>query len=381
MYNILETAVDDNGYNGVYAFVLNIIENISDNYCIDLCSFEPFDQESNVKYVESFGGKIHFCVHKGNPIKKQIGCFKDLYQVVKDGHYDAVHIHSDVAYKLLLYALAAKLGGAEKILIHSHSSGIEGRHRKIKLLLQHITKDIVPFVANQFLACSKKAATWMYPETVLHGKKFFLINNGINPRKFQFNSVVRSEIKKKLGMEDNFIVGHIGRFCYPKNHSFLIDIFSEIVKKNPKARLLLIGGCVGGESYLDQAKEKVKRLNLNDKVLFMGERSDVSRLMQAMDCFLLPSHFEGLPIVGIEAQAAGLPCFFSDTITRELGITDLAYFISLKILPEEWAVEILETSKIERRDMRQKIAEAGYDIKYEIRQLEKIYQNNDPSIL
>ena len=143
---------------------------------------------------------------------------------------------------------------------------------------------------------------------------------------------------------------------------------------------MLIGDAVGDDFFLQKTKEKVKACGLGNAVRFLGLRNDVPALVQAMDCFLLPSRFEGLPIVGIEAQAAGLPCFFSDTVTHELGITELAYFISLEIPVEKWAEEILKKSNIPRRDMQKEIADAGYDIKKEIGKLEELYEGKNESI-
>lgn len=375
MIRVLEVNVDDNGYGGVYAFVLNILENIGKEFQIDLCSFEKFEKQSNIDYVESFGGKVHYCGHPGSLFTKQKGCLDNLRKLVKEEHYDVVHIHSDVSYKLVLYALAAKAGGAKKILIHSHSSGVEGKHRRTKLMLQHVAKRLILYVANQFLACSQKAAEWMYPQRILNGTRFALINNGINVEKFAFDPAVRTEMRKELGLEDNFVIGHVGRFSYQKNHSFLINIFKEVVAINPKAKLLLIGSYVGDPVYLNETKNQVKDFGLEDNVLFMGLRNDVPRLMQAMDCFLLPSRLEGLCFVGVESQAAGLPSFFSDTITKELQITDLAHFISLETSTEKWAKIILKDSKISRRDMQEAITAAGYDIKYEIRKLMQDYKS------
>ena len=136
MVKVLEVNIDDNGYGGVYAFVLNILENISKKFQINLCSFEKFEKQSNIDYVESFGGRVHYCGFSGQLWKKQWICLKKLYYLAKNGEYDVVHIHSDVSYKLFLYALMVKLATSSKILIHSHSSGVEGRHRNIKLLLQ-----------------------------------------------------------------------------------------------------------------------------------------------------------------------------------------------------------------------------------------------------
>lgn len=373
MVKILEVNVDDNGYGGVYAFVLNILENISKKFQINLCSFEKFEKQSNIDYVESFGGRVHYCGFSGQLWKKQWNCLKKLYYLAKNGEYDVVHIHSDVSYKLFLYALMVKLATSSKILIHSHSSGVEGRHRNIKLSLQKFAKPFLPFVADKFIACSQKAAKWMYPRSLIDKDQVFLINNGVNVNHFRFDLNTRSKVRKSLDLGDDFIVGHVGRFSYPKNHIFLIDIFAELVKIYPKSKLLLIGSYVGDSSFLDDAKSKVLKMGLSNKVLFLGIRNDVPQLMQAMDCFLLPSRFEGLPVVGIEAQAAGLPCFFSDTITRELGITKLAHFISLNATPDYWAQQILEKSHIGRENMSNKIKEAGFDIQNEISKLEQLY--------
>lgn len=373
MNNILEVNVDDNGYGGVYAFVLNILKNISSGYHLDLCTFEHFEQEENICDVQNHGGDIIFCGHDGNPLQKQFGCFKNLTNLVKKRQYQAVHIHADVSYKLFLYALAAKIGGAQKVLVHSHSTGVEGRYRSIKMILQSIFKLFLPLTADEFLACSKKAGKWMYFPFIRKSKKYHVINVCIDTSKYNYDPQIRESIRSQMDLKNTFIVGHIGRFSYPKNHLFLIDIFNEICKKNPESQLLLIGTYVGSTSYLDAAKEKVKKLGLDSKVKFLGVRHDIPDLLQVMDCFLLPSRFEGLPTVGIEAQAAGLPCFFSDTITRELSITKLAHFISLNESPNFWAQQIIESSKMDRENMSSIIKNAGFDIQNEISKLEYLY--------
>lgn len=373
MVKVLEVNVDDNGYGGVYAFVLNILKNISSDYHLDLCTFEHFEQEENIHDVQNHGGGIIFCGHGGNPVQKQFGCFKNLIHLVKENQYPVVHIHADVSYKLFLYALAAKIGGARKVLVHSHSSGVEGRYRNIKMLLQRIFKLFLPFTADEFLACSQKAGKWMYLPFIREEKNYHVINVCIDSSKYNYDPQRRNLIRSQMGLEDAFIIGHIGRFSYPKNHLFLIDIFNEICKKNPKSQLLLIGTYVGSVSYLNATKEKVRSLGLDKKVKFLGIRHDVPDLLQIMDCFLLPSKFEGLPTVGIEAQAAGLPCFFSDSITRELGITKLAHFISLNESPEFWAQQILKNSCMDRENMSNIIKNAGFDIQNEISKLEQLY--------
>lgn len=373
MVKVLEVNVDDNGYGGVYAFVLNILENIGKEFQIDLCSFENFEKQSNIDYVESFGGKIHYCCYEGNPIKKQMGCFRGLYNLVKNNNYDTVHIHSDVSYKLFLYGMAVKLGGATNILIHSHSTAVDGKHRALKKILHQIFRAFLPLIANKFLACSKKAGKWMYMNFVMEGKNYYQVNNGINTEKFDYNPKIRQRIRDKYRLRGDFVIGHIGRFCYQKNHVFLIKIFNEIIKKQPNAKLLLIGSYVADSSYLTMTQNAVKDFGLKDKVLFLGIRHDVPDLMQAMDCFVLPSRFEGLGIVGIEAQTAGLPCFFSSEVPREVGITNLSHFISLNTSLKKWADCIIQHSQGIRQTRQQEIRDAGYDAKQEIKRLERLY--------
>lgn len=369
MVKVLEVNVDDNGYGGVYAFALNLIENINREFQVDICSFERFESKDNIGYIESFGGKVRYCGHYGGVIRKNINCLKNLYKLIKDQDYDVIHVHSDVAYKLFLYALMSKLGGAKKVLIHSHSTGVDGKHRHIKKVLHSIAKNFLKYVADKFLACSDKAGRWMYTDD----SNFTVVKNGIKVENFSYNKELRAGIRKELNLENNLVIGHIGRFCYQKNQLFLIDIFKQLKKQNPKSKLLFIGSYVGDSTDMDSVKAKVLELNLQDEVIFLGIRHDVPNLMQAMDCFLLPSRFEGLCIVGIEAQASGLSCFFSDTITRELEITDLCHFIGLDKAPEEWADIVLKNITIERRDMSQEISDAGYDIKTEVKKIEKIY--------
>ena len=225
---------------------------------------------------------------------------------------------------------------------------------------------------TEYWACSGLAGKWMFND-----KKFTIIHNAINTTQFTYDVNIRKRMRKSLNIhEGQFVVGHVGRFSYQKNHQFVINVFYEICKKNPDAVLLLVGSVVNDCTYWNNAKETIGKLGIEKKVKFLGMRSDVSELMQAMDAFLLPSFFEGLPIVGIEAQAAGLPCFFSDTITYEINLTKLAHFISLDISPEKWAETIMKESKIPRRNMQKEITAAGYDIKQEIEKLEMFYEGN-----
>ena len=189
--------------------------------------------------------------------------------------------------------------------------------------------------------------------------------------RFAFRQETRERLRQRHGLENCFVIGHVGRFNLQKNHSRLLELFAEIVKKIPEARLVLIG--VG---ELEAAvKEKAQALALQDKVLFLGQMPDVSEWYQAMDCFVLPSLFEGLPVVGIEAQAAGLPCFFSDRVTDEVLLSPDAHRISLLADDAEWAREIAAARqpKTDRHQGAAVVRQAGYDIHAEARKLQDIY--------
>ena len=204
-------------------------------------------------------------------------------------------------------------------------------------------------------------------------KKFTIIHNAIDSKNYKFDLEKRDNLRKSLNIENKFVIGHVGRFAYQKNHKFLINIFYELQKIEPTSVLMLVGSSVNDDQFIIKAKEQVKKLNIENKVLFLGMRNDVPDLMQAMDCFILPSSFEGLPLVAVEAQSAGLKSYLSDVITDEVKITDLVEFISLKESPEHWAKQILSNRNYIRKDMTDEVKKAGYDIKTEIKKIEKFY--------
>lgn len=304
-----------------------------------------------------------------NPIRHYWQWTILLHRIAKN--YKAIVLNSNsITYVFPIFI--ARFFGIPMRIMHSHNSGFEQEIGFAKKAVMKMNRCLLKWGATDYFACSQLAGKWMFGEKT----PFTVIPNAIDCSKFCFDSEIRNEMRKSLHIEDKFVVGHVGRFTYQKNHGFLIDVFNEIHKINPKAVLLLIGDAVGNMSYYEKAKQKVQQYGLTGCVQFLGMRNDVPLLMQAMDCFVFPSKFEGLGIVGVEAQAAGLPCFFSDTITQELGITKLAHFISLNESPAKWAEIILNNRKTERKDMQPEIAAEGYDVKYEIHKLEKIYQGD-----
>lgn len=222
------------------------------------------------------------------------------------------------------------------------------------------------YVTNSW-ACSETAGKFFYTQKIIYSPKYRVINNAINTANFNFDNTVRENTRKILRLEDKFIIGHIGWFGFAKNHVFLIRVFHEIYKREPNAALLLVGD---GE-LRSKIEDMVKSLNLTEVVHFLGIRSDVPALLNAMDMFLLPSNFEGLPVCLIEAQTVSLRCFASTNVSSETAITDLLSFVDLNKSPEEWAELILAKRDYRRVNMTEEIRMAKYDIKNEAVELEQ----------
>ena len=214
------------------------------------------------------------------------------------------------------------------------------------------------------------AGEWLFTKKQIENNKVKIINNGIDVKRFTFNTEKRQEIRTKLNLNDEQIVfGHIGRFGEQKNHTFLIDIFEEIYKNEKNAILLLVGN---GELE-DSIKESVKQKGIDNQVIFYGITNKTDYLFSAMDIFLLPSLFEGNPVVGVEAQTSGIKCFFADTITKKANITDLVTFIPLEEGAKKWAEIILKNKNYERQEQTKNIVKAGYDIENISKTLKEIY--------
>lgn len=318
------------------------------------------------QYLRSKGSKIFYVTPRGENYFLNI---HEIKEILLNNDYDIVHSHMDAAGMFVLRI--AKKKGIEVRISHSHNTAssylgsltfIQKIHRYI---LEYARKELCKY-ANVRIACSKEAGEWLFGDN-----DFILINNAINVEKYMFNENVRSLYRKKLKLDSKYVVGHVGRFADQKNHTYLMDVFYEIKQKIPSSVLLLVGS---GE-HENMIRTKVQNLGLSDQVIFLGNRNDVSNLMQAMDIFLLPSLHEGLPMVGVEAQAAGLPCIVSDSVSHELNLTDNIYFKSINESPKLWAeqVEKIMSQDITRSIGAKQVVEAGFDISSIVKTLENIY--------
>lgn len=273
--------------------------------------------------------------------------------------YQIVHAHIDTMSAFPLYV--AKKAGIPFRIGHSHSSKLD---HDAKLPIKYIAKLLMPCEANIYCACGEKAAQFMYP-----GKNVKIIHNAIDLQAFEYSEKKRELMRNKLGLKNKFVIGHVGRFYYVKNQTFLLDIVREIKQVNSDVRLLLIGK---GEDEL-RLRKKVDTLGLQENVIFLIDRSDVNDLYQAMDVFVMPSVFEGLPVVGVEAQANGLPCLFSNTISNEVILTSMAKQMDLEKSAVVWAETIMKMKRNESTETQRQLREQGYDISFEAKRLMNWY--------
>lgn len=325
---------------------------------------EFFDEE-----LEKYGGHrtpILTNVPKNKIINKILYTFNTIKAINKG--YDVAYFCLSKPRDVFKYPLLCKIFGIKTLVVHSHNS-MEDKDSPIIRLMNYLGRMYIGKIATIKIACSEKAAMWMFPSDVYKEKKYIQMNNGIDVKDYTYNEKIRREIRSRYNVESKFVVGHVGRFTKQKNHKFLIDIFEQICMKCKDSQLVLIGV---GELEND-IKEYVKLKKLNDKVLFMGQKNNVNEYMQMFDVFLFPSLYEGLPVVGIEAQATGLKCFFSDIITKEVNITGNVTYISLKENAKTWADMVIEKGiNYERKDVSDKIKTAGFDIEASAKEWEKL---------
>jgi glycosyltransferase involved in cell wall biosynthesis len=314
--------------------------------------------------ILALGGKIfHVPRFTGMNIFNYQKAWKSFF----DEHKEYKIIHGHIGSSAAIYLKIAKENGLFTIA-HSHNTKNEPNLKgKMYSAISYPTR----YVADHFFGCSKSAGKARYGNKVVSSSNFNMLNNAINTEDFIYSNKIRDKKRLELGLDNKFVLGHVGRFNLQKNHTFLIDIFYKINKKMDNSILVLIGD---GE-LRESVENKVRRLGLEGKVIFTGVRSDIPEIMQALDVFLFPSLFEGLPVTVIEAQATSLPCIISNTITEDVNITsNLVEFVPLEEKAEYWAEKVLNCyGKFERVNTYTEIVKEGYDIKDTASWLENFY--------
>lgn len=312
--------------------------------------------------IISMGGRIFQTV----PIFRSFSGHLSELKKHLDAHpeWETVHIHTSYALSVFQARVCHKAG--RRVIIHSHSTFSDHplRHK--------ILRSLLPRYADKFFACSDLAAKWMFPKSAIKKGKVEQIKNGIDVARFCTEPAVRESMRKELGLENCFVLGHVGRFHEAKNHTFLLDVFAAVVRRHKESRLLL----VGDGQLLDAMKKKARDIGVFDKVIFYGISSAPEKLFAAMDVFVFPSIYEGLPLTLIEAQAAGLPCFISSAVTREALLTPTAYHLPLSLGADGWAQRLAPLAEgVRRSDYADLVRAAGFDAEESARQIFSYYRN------
>lgn len=347
------------GRGGLETMLMNYYRHVDRNQIqFDFLVHRDFEADYDQEIL-AMGGRIY---HISRLIPWSGEYRKKLKRFFREHpEYQIVHVHQDCLSSVALQC--AKECNVCVRIAHSHTTS---QDKNLKYLIKQFYMKQIPSYATDFFACSKSAGEWMFG-----GHSFRILFNAIDIEKFRYSTIVAERVRRELKFtKDDFVIGHVGRFNPPKNHSFLVDIFAECVKRNKNVKLLLVGDGDGKKNIQD----KVKAMEIQDKVIFAGVRTDVNELLQAMDVFVFPSLYEGLGISVIEAQAAGLHCVISDAVPDDCIITqNLVEKVHLADPAYEWAEIIMERRKIQRNGYADMVKAAGYDITDAAKKLEKFY--------
>lgn len=313
--------------------------------------------------IKSLGGKVYIVT----PYKNILKNMSDIRKVFKKEKYDIVHVWLST---MNLFSLVVAKQEGIKVRI-SESISMANKHEK-KVLLKYALKPFSGIATNYYMACGVDCGVFQFGRKAYEKNEIAIFKTVINTEDNAYDPELRASTRKKFGWEDSVVYGFIGRYMVQKNPLFIVDIFNEIQKIQPNAKLALIG--FGGLE--EKMMERIAHYGISDKAVNYGKREDIKQFYNAFDAFLLPSIYEGLPVVGVEAQSCGLPIFFSTEITPEAKGCEMAHFISLKESAAEWAKKIVDTVNKNmpiRRSYVEEMKAAGFDSKSEAIRLQKYY--------
>ena len=348
---------------GVESVVMNYYRNI-DHEKIQY-DFIVDDDSTNTDMqneIENLGGRVITVP----AYQKQFAYQKALYELFRKNNYPIVYSHLNTLSVFPLFA--AWRAGIKIRVAHNHSTAGKGEFKRN--IMKYSLRPFAKLFPTHLCACSRFAGEWLFGKSAMNSGRVKVWQNAIDISRFTYNESIRNDIRRELKLENKFVVGHAGRFMKQKNHSFLIDIFNEIHKRRSDSVLLL----AGNGPLMDSIKDKVFRLGLKDSVIFMGDVHGMGRYYQAMDIFILPSLYEGLGMVAVEAQVSCLPVICSDEVPNEAVICDNIKFLSLGKSASEWADESLRFSENHSRcDMSYAAREHGFDIREQALKLQEWY--------
>ena len=350
---------------GTESFVMNYYKYIDRNKVQFDFFVESTSKIINKDIIENMGGKVIIIPSYKNVFKYM----RTLKKLFKDGNYDIVHSHMNT---LSVFTLrAAKKAGIKVRIAHSHTFLVKNNEH-IKNFIKNILKFFSKKYATNYFACGEQAGRWLFGNKTYKKGLVSIINNAIDLNKFKFDVQNRNEIKEEYNIVNKIVIGNIGRFQTQKNQLFLLEIFAEIIRRDSNYILLILGDGPLRECLM----KKCDDLKISQYVFFVGVKTNPEKFYSAMDCFVLPSLYEGFPIVGVEAQINGLPCFFSDTITSEILLTPNSSKISLDSSVVFWCekiISVLSNKSLGRTNAYKIFEKSKYDIEYESNNLMKKY--------
>lgn len=346
---------------GTEQYVMNCFRAINQELIkFDFCILNETIGKYETEVMKKGAAIYHLIPFSRNPIKNLLQ-YKSL---IKKEKYDVIEIHSSTSTRYF-YAYIAKKYRVKKVIYHAHNTSDTPAS-----LVERYCSSRIPRYCNQLIACSKKAGDYIYRGNT----EFHIIKNAVDLKKYAYSQTIREEKREELGIEKTTLaIGAVGRLNRQKNLLFLIEVLEDILKSREDCRLLLIGDGELRKEIEEVAKEK----GIDRKILITGMVEDVHKYMQALDVFVMPSLYEGLPFAGIEAQAAGLPCIFSDTITEELHIAPNIIFLPIDKGTPLWKKAILEMEKIGRADAMRELIQSGYDLETQIDDIIKAYTSSE----
>lgn len=353
---------------GLEAFVMNYYRVLvhMDVQFDFVCMYDKIAYEEEIK---SLGGHIFYIP---NVKKNYQGYVRELKKILKETSYDAVHVNMLSAANIVPLHIACKMK-VPKVIAHSHSSSCPGMIRK---LMDWWNRPKIARYATDRVACGEMAGRWLFGDKAFENGKVRLINNAIQAERFCFSENDRNSLRKEMNWENKLVIGHVGRFDIPKNHDRMIDILREMADENKDIVLCLVGP---KEGLYTQIKDKTLKKGLENNVYFAGKQENIRRYLSAMDVFLFPSVFEGVPFALIEAQANGLACVMSDAVSEEAVVfPERVRRLSLNENDRQWVLAVKEMSDLHREDasrIRKRLSEAHFDIETEARNLKCLYQD------
>jgi glycosyltransferase EpsF len=313
---------------------------------------------------------VYFCnSNKKNKFFRFLDEMNQVRKLLKKEKYDVIHCHSCSFIGIFRAAIPGYFCKETKVISHAHSIGTP-KNNSIDEFFRFILKHIMSFTVDYGFSCSDTTAKSKYTDKFIHSNAFYIINNAVETDKYSYNAEKRKEIRSKLGIDDNiFLLGHVGRMEYEKNHKFIMEVFEQINLLKSESKLLL----VGDGSLFDEMKKLAEQKGIQNAVIFMGQQESAELFYQAMDCFILPSYYEGFPFVLVEAQMNGLRCIVSDKISKTVNISGGVLFLSLERSAKEWAETILEFGQSRLSENQIKKVCDSYDLEKETKKIEKLY--------